>query len=1353
MSKKKKKDENEDLSESYKVFSTFSLSSSDESDEDDKNVKIKKNTKPNKSATNLKTDHLSSQASDLSVFSKFDKKHNKKHAKKFNRKIEPTGKDEEKVQKIIEHMVDENRLKPDLQDQKDDKHIQTIMNDLIEETKLKPEFVTKKESKDIKPIIEYSVNENRLTPELETDNEVKEIGKLIEHVIDSNKLKPEKTIRDDQKRKDKLNNKKSDKKLNKKLDKKLNSKEMKPKQAVKKNSPELAKEKVKTIIKNTIDDDKLKKEIEAKKTDEHIKKIIKQLIDKNKQRPEIESKKNEKQEKKIIQKIIEKNNGKPKIEKEPEVKDIRKIIEHMVDENKLKPEIEPKKKVKDIRKIIEHMVDENKLKPEIKARKNEKHIKKVIEDMIDKNNQKLKIESEKRLENIKKESEKIVDKDKKRPKIKTEKEVKDIKKIIEHMVDENKLKPEIETEKKDRDIKKIIEHMIDENKLKPEIIKSDEKIKKQNLDKPGKKEKPDSSIPIDSENKGDKKTDLLKKEDDEFHLKELKIPSLPDIKIAADNLGRDLQTKKMNEKSADEKLRNQTKKDKLTDDFPYSKERSSLSNFDLSNKTDEIKFSTQKLNSILKEQVDPLERIRHKLEQQIYLKQEKPSDFELNSEKRRSSVQQPYKHKTSDDKLDQQLARKKEKKKKSESLTYLEEEPTVDDHKQKESSPEVKIEDDMKEIHIKNGQNMKANLTLGKGIKAQIEDRDNHRKIDSDKSTDNDDDWSSISIQLDITKDPKTKKIEINEDVKVLQKENAKMIPKETDEDDKNKQILEDSKKEQVNTFYEPNELIPYVLGQKPSITHYVNKVNEPGVIKKDDEIKTQQFDRYYTPSETDVEKIYEKKHKQTDDLKSKSQQTILTINEDEQDKSNSDHLGEQGVVLFKAKTDTEKKIGSSKESNKNLKRMDIFDPSDKRRIKKPFDDSSSDEQTYEQIINKRNEILKSKFPSSSPPAFQPTPPPFHLKMKKPSTDSIRFSDAKSEELTYYEQKKKFNLSQNESSDEKTRRPPNFSDEPEKVIKKLDDKLVEKQSVDYENIKRLDIPSEKVAEIGNEDDLILNDLKPKEQVKKASKLKHEVRIDKKDNEIKKPRANFKLSSESEQLILEREDDETIINKFKNEIERLRKLEQYLIKIKSILNDEDSDLNIKKSLIKRLILIKKDLDKLSEFCDKLLDRKYLNRKSSSRRKENIKDDDKEDYLTDSDEDKNVKKSNFRMIKDELTKKLLEQNNKRQLTETKDQSTDTRDEFDSHEEKAKTENSKDFKKDKDKRLKNRNFIEDKKEKFKKIKNNLIKLSKMLLSSNIFGFFLCFFIFCTFMFTYCYFNQSRMHKRFPCRLKRKM
>ena len=208
-----------------------------------------------------------------------------------------------------------------------------------------------------------------------------------------------------------------------------------------------------------------------------------------------------------------------------------------------------------------------------------------------------------------------------------------------------------------------------------------------------------------------------------------------------------------------------------------------------------------------KQSTNLLEKIKNKLEEQIYLKQDKPSDYKSTlAQNKKSSVQAKYeadklKSVTHVDQLSKPTAPKKSDQKKVERSKPTEKKSSITtrldtvprktkslndlrdvqqenelrkiksdpNQTSRRSPPKLEVASDKhkKEINIKTSQSMKANLSLGKVIKAQVDDgeRTLNKELKSEEN-DQESDWSSISIQLDIVKDPKTKIIEINEDVK-----------------------------------------------------------------------------------------------------------------------------------------------------------------------------------------------------------------------------------------------------------------------------------------------------------------------------------------------------------------------------------------------------------------------------------------------------------------------------------------------------------------------------------------------------------------------------------------------------------
>ena len=961
-------------------------------------------------------------------------------------------------------------------------------------------------------------------------------------------------------------------------------------------------------------------------------------------------------------------------------------------------------------------------------------------------------------------------------------------------VNKKKVKDKVKKEKKDKKSKKEVKKAKQKDKAKDEkkadlvIIDAKSKVKKKDSKteiKNGEDKKLKPKISILIENASD---DNLKKLS--FNLKK----SDDNLKKSDDNLKKS--DDNLKQKSGDDNLRSK----KLIDDFPYKENLSVTSKIDLTNRTDSVKnFEKANKNTASKQLITPLERIKSKLDEQVYLKQKKPSDYKRNSIKLTKSNQDKKidENQRGEKSIAEQKLELNEKKqiRRAKSLNDLKQEiEQPNDVRRMSPPPQIEFQNtkDIQKINIKSGPNMKANLSLGKELKAQVEDKESKTRIDkkseirTDKEQVNnnnlDDDWSSISISLDIIKDPKTKKIEINEDVKVLPATSSseytdgdesgkeakkgkkylehtkkKLQKKEEIDKDAKKEKLQDKLKDKTQQQEELLKAESHKSSEKPSIKHYV-KSHEMGQIKLDDvkpkDKDKDKFDRNYSSS-NEIESI-EPYNRIVEESKSTSFRTRnLTLVSEDKKSRKSENIEQQAVVLYKAENSESDQLTSGK----NLKRMDILNFNNKKQ-KQTYDDSSSDEQTYEQIINRRNEVLKLHFPTLniSPPAFQPTPPPFHLKMNRPTKDAVSKEIAKSEELTYHEQKTKFGHNQFNKKNESNSEASDNSKQSES-----------QQRLNYENIKRLDIPSEKVAaEIEYEKKW--NKLKPtKETVEssenakdlKATQLpngKHKVRIDKKEKKhvVQEERNlrrrqsirktdELKLGSDKLKQENEKESDQndyqSLIHKLNSEIDRLKRLDRYLKKVKSVLNDDNLDSNIKKSLIKRLILIKKDLNKLDKLCEQLLDKKYLiNRRLSLKNDEDVNNKlllkVKDGYSADSSEEstERLKESTLEVIKEEINGNQLERNDKRTKAEGEDQT-----KLDSNKESNQKKKDKDF-----------NFKRSINS--KAIKSIFNKARRMLFNSSTFKLFI-FIVLCTLIFSFCYYKRNRIPKKFPCRLKRKL
>lgn len=836
--------------------------------------------------------------------------------------------------------------------------------------------------------------------------------------------------------------------------------------------------------------------------------------------------------------------------------------------------------------------------------------------------------------------------------------------------------------------------------------------------------------------------------------------------------------------------------------------------------------------------MDALEQIKNKLEEQKHLKQDRSSAYKqnINQQQTRISKSSIGKLEKESDNMMKIIAKESplethkestKEKLKTKSLGDLnakEKRKDLRKIKSDQNVPKLKIDKDKKEINIKANQSLKANLSIGKEIKAQFDNKTPVKeKPKSNKENEDENDWSSISIQLDIVKDPKTKKIEINEDVKVLSptsliekakvdskiennaepkvgqeveskiqskvdrkielkpepKVDAKIERKKIEPiEQKVEQTMEPDKKleEQIRNDEENLEKQKAeLLKSKPSITHYVTKKDAKNEKSKRTKEDTDKFTRFYTSSETESSKSTEERRsgiKKNDPKSKQSTEQLERLQKLTQAKPDQ-NIEQQAVVIFKADADGEK-TNSSKDSSRNLKRMDIFKiDSKKSEKKKPIDDSSSDEQTYEQIINKRNETLKLHLPTlnHSSPSFQPTPQPFHLKVSANRKDLSDQSDSKaskdlkesdkSEEMTYHEQKRRFSLKADRRAQQKE-----YLNNYEKSIEtsssqeeELKNKL--KTGKDYENIKKLDIPSEKKTELEKEFiENRLNDLKLKQNRQKDEiRTKQiEVRMDKKERKIQVDEPN-----EQDQL----NENIILVNKFNNEVERLRRLERYLVKMKLILSNETSEIDIKRRIMKRLILIKKDLNKLIRICDQLMDSKYLNKKRIN--KLAIRNSEPSLEYSDGSDEESLKSRTKRDRTKWKTKRLKEEIREELKKELKDElDNEFKKKFKAKIREEDYEESRNDRKCKSEQVKkkrkeiNEDIKKDEKFKSEKVDDKNLSsssslrsrtiLNRISQSSTFFKLFLLLLIIITVLFSYCYYKRNKMSKRFPCRLKRK-
>lgn len=544
----------------------------------------------------------------------------------------------------------------------------------------------------------------------------------------------------------------------------------------------------------------------------------------------------------------------------------------------------------------------------------------------------------------------------------------------------------------------------------------------------------------------------------------------------------------------------------------------------------------------------------------------------------------------------------------------------------------------------------------------------------------------------------------------------------------KSKKYLETSKKDQEDELAkelkeykddspERRDTFSNLLMTKPSITHYVKQDKEPSIEKKDDK-----FNRYYESNEERTQgKIDEPKSTQ-------SVQMIPSFSLKEKKEKPIDTDADQAVVLFKAET-TDSDKQSSKDSEKSFKRLGILNlnlPEDKKSFLsspgKKTDEWSSDEQTYEQVIKQKNELFKLQFPTMnfSPPPSQPIPPPFHLKMTK-SKDTIGKDMARSEELTYHEQKEKFAL--------KTR------------IK--NGKKFESKEDENKCLKAKTEPGEESTKNGKL-------IKPNETVE--MKKNYEIKIDRKDFKLNRSENRSIRSIDSSKQLISNdqingkktaEEDRLLVGKFNNEIDRLRRLERYLKKVKVVLNNEKTEMDIKKSIFKRLILIKKDLNKLTNLCDQLMNKKCPDKTYLEKRKKSLIPDESSgsSYSEENEEDRLRRRTKLISKRDGANKSQLERpmkGNKLVEEEPKDETTESKREHKLDDHRNDKQRSKD------------------KVKIEKPKDERTSLCRSVFRSSIFRFFLIFIIICTFIFSYCYYKRSRMpyhHKRFQCKLKRKM